>query len=170
MGRAFRLLDRLAGALAGLALAGCFAVVSVETGRRALLGQSSLWSEELSRYLIIVSVFLGAAAAVGAREHVRVELLLDRLRPGPRRAAEVAIALACASYCLVLGVVGARWVADTAALGLVSAESDLDVPIWAFQAAIPVGFGLMALRFLTQAVDAARGDLPASDPETLPNH
>lgn len=161
-----RSLDRLDDLAAGLALFACFTVVCVEMTGRSFFGVSWLWSEELSRYLIIASTYFGASAAVRTREHIRVELLIDRFGPRARRLAEIAIALACAALTGVVAVVGTRWVGDTASLGLMSAESSLPVPIWVFQAVVPIGFGLMALRFLAQAVSLARrgARAPEGDP------
>ena len=155
-----RWIDRLDDIGAGVALFTCFAVVSMEIFARAFLGTSFMWSEELSRYLIIVSAYLGAAAAVRTREHIRVELILQML-PGPvRRWIEVLISLACAGFAATVAVVGYDWVRETVNLGLVSAESSLPVSIWVFQLAVPVGFAVMALRLGFQAWQQATTDIP----------
>ena len=149
-------LGGLDGILGGAALFACFALVCFQVAGR-MLGASISWTDELSRYLIIVATYFGAAAAIRSREHIRVELVLDRLPPRLRVAAEVAVDLACALYTGTVAVVGYRWVRDTQALGLISAESSLVVPIWVFQSVIPIGFGVMTLRLLGRAWRDARG-------------
>ncbi len=162
-----RWIDRIDDMAAGLALFCCFAVVCMEIVARAFFGTSFMWSEELSRYLIIVSAYLGASAAVRTREHIRVELLLPLLPGIVRRCLEVLISLACAGFAATVAFVGYHWVHDTISLGLVSAESYLEVPIWVFQMVVPVGFAIMALRLLAQAFVQATSGLPERSPEDV---
>lgn len=154
-----RRIGKLDDWLGGGALFLCFALVCFQVGGR-LLGASVSWTDELSRYLIIVATYFGAAAAVRAREHIRVELLLDRLPDYYRSSAEAAIDLLCALYTGTVAAIGFRWVRDTQELGLISAESSLVVPIWVFQAVIPIGFGIMTVRLLGHAWRDARGGRP----------
>lgn len=156
-----RWIDRLDDAFAGFALFLCFVLVCFQVGARKF-DISVSWTDELSRYLIIVSTYFGACAAVRTREHIRVELVLDMLPTGVRRVIEVVVPLLCALYAGTIAVVGYRWLEDTVSLGLVSAESSLVIPIWVFQAVVPIGFGLMALRFLAQAWSTAKNDQPSS--------
>jgi TRAP-type C4-dicarboxylate transport system permease small subunit len=142
-------------AFAGLALFICFVLVCFQVGAR-MLHVSVSWTDELSRYLIIVSTYFGACAAVRTRDHIRVELVLGLLPKGLRSKIEVAVPLLCALYCAVITVAGYHWLEDTIALGLVSAESSLVIPIWVFQMVIPFGFGLMGLRFVAQAWEVAK--------------
>lgn len=164
-----RRLNRLDEWLAGLALFVCFAVVCFEMGGRSIFNTSQLWSEELSRYLIIVSTYFGAAAAVRTDDHIRVELLIDFLPAPLRRGLEVLVSLLCAVFTGMVGYFGYRWVQDSVALGLSSADSSLVIPIYVFQAVVPIGFTIMTLRFLARAVRAGRGRLvpPEVQPETV---
>ncbi|MBN8956305.1 MAG: hypothetical protein J0H17_06935 [Rhizobiales bacterium] len=52
-----RFIDRADEAIAGLMLFACLAIVCVEVISRSYLGMAISWSEELSRYLIIVSTY-----------------------------------------------------------------------------------------------------------------
>lgn len=164
-----RWLNRLDDWLAGLALFACLAVVCFEMAGRSIFNTSYLWSEELSRYLIIVSTYFGAAAAVRTDDHIRVELLISFLSPPARRALEVLVSLLCATFTGTVSYFGYRWVKDSVELGLFSADSSLAVPIYVFQAVVPVGFAIMTLRFLARAVHTARErPAPAAvQPETV---
>lgn len=166
-----RWIERLDDAAAGLALFGCFVVVCGEIIARSVFEVSFSWSAELSRYLIIVSTYLGAAAAVRSMEHIRVEFLIDRFPKGLRRVVEVSVALVSAVFTGTVAVAGYRWVSDMISLGLISAESSLPVPIWVFQVAVPVGFAVMTARLLARAWLVACGDLPPSpSATTAPSH
>ncbi|HSB69165.1 MAG TPA: TRAP transporter small permease [Candidatus Methylomirabilis sp.] len=46
---------------------------------RVILGVSSVWSEELARFLYVWLVFLGAALLIRDDEHIRVGVLTDRM-------------------------------------------------------------------------------------------
>jgi TRAP-type C4-dicarboxylate transport system permease small subunit len=53
---------------------------------RYALNDSAAWTEEIARYLLIATVFVGAAASVKSSDHIRVDLLYRYL---PRRAGHV---------------------------------------------------------------------------------
>jgi TRAP-type C4-dicarboxylate transport system permease small subunit len=46
---------------------------------------SSMWTEELARFLFVWIVFIGAATLVKDNEHIRIAIVLDRLPAGLRR-------------------------------------------------------------------------------------
>lgn len=51
---------------------------------RVVLGISSVWSEELARFLYVCLVFIGAAPLIRDDEHIRVGVLTDRLTGRPQ--------------------------------------------------------------------------------------
>jgi TRAP-type C4-dicarboxylate transport system permease small subunit len=60
-------------------LAVMFAVTLFQVFARVVLGISSVWSEELARFLYVCLVFIGAAPLIRDDEHIRVGVLTDRL-------------------------------------------------------------------------------------------
>jgi TRAP-type C4-dicarboxylate transport system permease small subunit len=62
------------------------AVIFIEVLRRFLLDFSSIWGEETARYAFIYLVWIGAAAAVRDRAHIRIDVLLTFLPPRVRTA------------------------------------------------------------------------------------
>lgn len=56
-------------------------VIFVEVVRRFVLSYSSVWGEETARYTFIYLVWIGAAAAVRDRAHIRIDVLLTFLPP-----------------------------------------------------------------------------------------
>jgi len=62
------------------------AVIFVEVVRRFVLDFSSIWGEETARYAFIYLVWIGAAAAVRDRAHIRIDVLLPFLPPRARTA------------------------------------------------------------------------------------
>lgn len=53
---------------------------------RYVLNQSIAWTEELARFLLVVTVFVASIGAVRRGTHIAVRLLDDRLGPSLRRA------------------------------------------------------------------------------------
>jgi TRAP-type C4-dicarboxylate transport system permease small subunit len=61
----------------------CFIVyvIFIEVVRRFVLLYSSVWGEETARYAFIYLVWIGAAAAVRERAHIRIDVLVHYLPP-----------------------------------------------------------------------------------------
>lgn len=144
------------GWLAGAAMFACLAVVSTEIFVRDALNFSLQWSEELARYLLIWTAYLGATAATADNAHIRVELLVNRLGPRARLVAEFLTLIACAAGAAVFAWYGYGLVEDSRLLGLSSGDSNLAVPIWIFQAILPIAFALMTIRLLLSAFHILR--------------
>ncbi len=75
---------------------------------RYVLNDSLTWAEELSRYLFIAMVFLGAAYVVPENGHLRMDVLYLSLPTKLRRAID-AITIGCAVFFLVYAV-KALWI------------------------------------------------------------
>ena len=73
-------LERLGAVL----LAVMFVVTLFQVVARVVLGISSVWSEELARFLYVCLVFIGAAPLIRDDEHIRVGVLTDRLTGRPQ--------------------------------------------------------------------------------------
>jgi len=57
------------------------AVIFVEVLRRFVFQYSSIWGEETARYAFIYLVWVGAAAAVRDRAHIRIDIIFKFLPP-----------------------------------------------------------------------------------------
>jgi C4-dicarboxylate transporter DctQ subunit len=146
MNRLFRALKDFEGALAGTLLLASLAIVILEISSRQILGSSFLWSEEMSRYAMIWMAYFGMVAAVEDDSHIRVDFLRDRLPLVVRRWLECFGLLGCLVFSGYVFWYGLRLVSDSRMLGIVSADSNIGVPIWVFQSIIPIAFGLLCLR------------------------
>jgi TRAP-type C4-dicarboxylate transport system permease small subunit len=69
--------------LGAVLLAVMFLVTLFQVVARVILGISSVWSEELARFLYVCLVFVGAAPLIRDDEHIRVGVLTDRLKGQP---------------------------------------------------------------------------------------
>lgn len=60
-------------------------VVFVQFITRYVLNDSASWTEEIARYLLIGTVFVGATIGVAKNNHIQVDLLYRYLPPKPSR-------------------------------------------------------------------------------------
>ena len=146
--------------LGGFILLAGLVIVSLEILGRGFLGFSLLWSEELSRYLLIWIAYMGAAAATRDGSHIRVEFLLHLLPRRWARRLELFDTALCLLFTLALVYAGYLLVEDSRFLGLRPTDSNLPVPIWVFQSIVPLGFALMSLRLAIKLVQQASGQEP----------
>lgn len=155
-GTAGRILKHLEDGLSAALLLFGLVIVVMEIASRATGSGSFLWSEEVSRYTLIWMTYLGVAAAVRANANIRVTVLIGMLPVRAQRALELAICLLCLVFALFVAWYGLAFVEGARMLGLMSSDSDLPIPIWVFQAIVPVGFALIALRLVERMVRIVR--------------
>jgi len=118
--------------------------MAVEVLRREVFAYSSIWGEEIVRYSFIYLAWIGAAAAVKERAHIRIDVLMHYL--GPKAKAWLYIF----GDLVMFGVAGIALyysfevVMVSAKFGSVSHGLRVSM-VW-FLMAVPTGFGLMILR------------------------
>lgn len=137
------------GATGLLALAAAILTVSESVLRFVAPTNLPDWGAEVTVYFIGWSVMLSASRLIRDRMHVSVEMLADRL---PQRG-QVALQLfACLVGVAVAGCIAwAGWLmVDFAILLGERSDSSIRFPMWAYYAAIPIGFGLTAATYLWQ--------------------
>ena len=106
------------------------------------------WAEPVSRAGVLFLALLGALGATRSGKHIAIDALPRFLPPRPRRVVWAISQVAAAVICLALAWLG--W-------GMVGLEREAPVPFvagipsWVPMLVIPLGFGLMGLRFLVAA-------------------
>ncbi|MCX7033279.1 MAG: TRAP transporter small permease [Arenimonas sp.] len=106
------------------------------------------WAEPVSRAGVLFLALLGALGATRSGKHIAIDALPRFLPPRPRRVVWAISQVAAAVVCLALAWLG--W-------GMVGMEREAPVPFvagipsWVPMLVIPLGFGLMGLRFLVAA-------------------
>ncbi len=120
--------------------------MAIEVIRRELFAFSSIWGEEIVRYSFIYLAWIGAAAAVKERAHIRIDVILHYL--GPR--AKALVYMFGDLVMFIVALVALYWSFETV---LVSAKfgsvsHGLRVSMVWFLMAVPAGFALMIWRLL----------------------
>ncbi|ASJ75264.1 TRAP transporter small permease [Granulosicoccus antarcticus] len=135
--------------------------MTIEVLRREIFSYSSIWGEEIVRYSFIYLAWIGAAAAVKERAHIRIDVLYHYV--GPRTKA--LLYMLGDVVMLVIAALALYWSFETVAVSwkFGSVTHGLRVSkVW-FLMAVPIGFSLVVFRLL-QSLRRDMGDLLAGRP------
>jgi TRAP-type C4-dicarboxylate transport system permease small subunit len=155
--------DRLVGAAAVALLLAMLAAVFLGVVFR-LIGEPLAWSDELAQYLLVWTAFVGWIIASRSRSHIRIGLIIDRLKGLPRRLAEIASQLLVAllgaillikSFGLIERNVDVEWVSLPLSVSLVY----IPMPI--------AGFAVV-LQAIVQIIEAIKGKIGRDTHTELP--
>jgi C4-dicarboxylate transporter DctQ subunit len=115
-----------------------------------------VWSLEATTYLFAALILFGMSYGVRTQTHIAVDLVIRRL---PRRAAKIVnlvAILACLSYALLMLYGSAVFVDRLMILG--NHARDIPLPKWLLTVTMPLGFTLLAFRFLEAGWRILRGE------------
>jgi TRAP-type C4-dicarboxylate transport system permease small subunit len=120
--------------------------MAIEVLRREIFSYSSIWGEEIVRYSFIYLAWIGAAAAVKERAHIRIDVLMHYL--GPRAKAMLYIIGDIVMF--LVAIVALYWSIETVhvSLNFGSVTAGLRISQAWFLMAVPVGFTLIIWRLL----------------------
>lgn len=134
----------LAAALGAGVVLLMMAVVGHSVVNRYILGTPVTWTDELSGYLVVALVMLGAAEALRRGDHISVDLITSRLGKRGQRIAEIwgnAMVLVVAVSLLISARATLEY---SISFGILS-EGYLEVPMWIPQSFLVLGAALLAL-------------------------
>lgn len=120
--------------------------MAVEVLRREIFAYSSIWGEEIVRYSFIYLAWVGAAAAVKERAHIRIDVMMHYLRPRPKALLYIFGDLVMFAVALVALYWSFETVMVSAKFGSVSHGLRVSM-VW-FLMAVPAGFALMIWRLI----------------------
>ena len=138
------ILSRLEGCdayIAGVMMIVTIVLVIVNVFTRKLFNYIIIWSEEIATSCFVYSVFIGAAYAYRKHQHVGVDLLVERLPAGARRAVHLitsALLVVINGYITMLSVqfIQSSWIKRMPITKL---------PSSVVSTALVIGFGLMTI-------------------------
>lgn len=130
--------------ICALCALGMGVAVAYEILARTVLGEPTVWSQEISIYLLIAVAFLGLAPTLASDEHIRIDLFTRRLGSRVSRALRAAAMLAIATYAAVAAYGGIEIVRHSVRFGRRSLTL-LGVPVWIPQMLVPIGMALLCL-------------------------
>jgi TRAP-type C4-dicarboxylate transport system permease small subunit len=133
----------------------------IEVIRRELFAYSSIWGEEIVRYSFIYLAWIGAAAAVRERGHIRIDVVMQYAG----RRAKALLYMFGDVVMMIVAVIALYWSFESVHVSwkFGSVTHGLRISqVW-FLAAVPLGFALMMVR-LIQSFLRDLSDLRAGQP------
>jgi len=113
-----------------------------------------IWADGFNRVTVLWIAVLGAIAAARDHKHIGINLA-RRVLPGAwMRPAEVVVDLFAAGVVATLAYYSWRFVRDSREFGDVLLGT---WPAWVFEAVLPVGFALIAYRYVLRALGVSAG-------------
>lgn len=143
VGAASGLVDAVVGVLAFCALTGMLVIITLQIVFRVFF-QALPWSEELSRYLLVWTTFLGATMAYRRGVHIAVTFLVNSLPALLRRMVRIAAVLASLIFFGTAMFYAVRYMQ----MQSFQVTASLRLPMPYVYAVMPAAFGVMILHGL----------------------
>ncbi len=150
------LLNRLEEGLMATLLALMTLLTFVQVVLRYAFNSGLVWSVEATTYSFAALVLIGMSYGVRTQTHIAVDLLTNKLPPRIKRY----VALLAIALCLVyagLMLYGATVFVDRLFI-LGNMARDVPAPKWLLTLVMPVGFALLAFRFLEAGWSVIKGE------------
>jgi len=122
----------------------------IEVIRREVFSYSSIWGEEIVRYSFIYLAWIGAAAAVKKRGHIRIDVIMNYVPP----MAKAILYIFGDLVMFAVALVALYWSWETVHLSwkFGSVTHGLRISQVFFLFAVPFGFALVLLRLIQSLV------------------
>lgn len=145
-----RLIDGLTaitGWLSALCLVAAAFIITEAVVVRKIFGVSTIWQIEASVFLLIFTVFVGAAFVQKSEHHLNVDLLIINLAPRTR---EITLIVVSIISCILAGILAVYawpmwW---ESAVNNEHSESLWSPPLWIPYLFLPLGMTLLFLQYI----------------------
>lgn len=143
-----KFLDNFEGYVCVVTLLVMSVVVFLQVVCRYVLHSSLPWSEELSRYLLVWTSFIGGAYGVKLGAHIGVEAFALLLPKKAQKALAIIVDVCCLALCVLILTQGVSIVSTQLSKGQLSPA--MRIPMGYMYAAIPVGMAFFCIRYVQQ--------------------
>ena len=96
--------NRALGILSGLGILLMGMIVSYEVVCRYVFNSPTMWTQEVSIYLFMWTMLAASSYTLQTGKHVRVDLLIDRMRAKTRKFFDVLTSVIGMIYCAIVAV------------------------------------------------------------------
>lgn len=121
---------------------------------RNVFSTGFLWADPFLRHMVLWMGFLGASLATQQEKHINIDLFTRFLSPRVTNIFRIVTNLFAGGVCYFLASAGYTFVqSEMASNDTLLTIGQMAFPAWWFQLIIPIGFGLMAFRFLIRSVE-----------------
>lgn len=151
--KTIRIFDRvisLSAVVAGVLIVFMLSAVLYEVVCRYFLGRAVLWTYEVIEFTMLFITFLATTWLLKEEGHVKIDLVLQRLKPKNQAVLNVITSIICAIAFLIIVVFSAKTTWESAQLGLFT-PTELETPLPLVLFIIPVGSFFLFIQFLRRA-------------------
>lgn len=145
----FERLSRLGAVLAEICLVLLLILVFNEVIARYVLNKPTLYSVELSEYLLLFVAFMAAGWVMQNERHVRMHSVINLMPVKVRHVLDICTSCIVLIFCLILVWEGAE-ASVMAFAGGYHSSSLLNVPLWIPYAIIPIGALILSLQIVVR--------------------
>lgn len=150
------LINRLEEVLLAVLLAFMTVLTFVQVVLRYAFNSGIAWSLEATTYSFAALVFIGMSYGVRTHTHIAVDLFTRKLPKRVERAVNVVAIVACLVYAVLMLYGATVFVERLFVLG--NYARDVPAPKWLLTVTMPLGFALLAFRFLEAGWHLLRDD------------
>jgi C4-dicarboxylate transporter DctQ subunit len=141
-----KFLKRLDEWLIALLLAAMTLLTFVQVVLRYVFDSGFTWALQFNMVMFAGMIFIGISYGVRVGAHIGVDAFVKLLRPKPRRITSILAVLLCLLYAGIVIYGSMIYVLKMKEVGI--EMDDLPLKIWIARSILPIGFTLLALRFL----------------------
>ena len=149
-----KLLTRLLEGIASLCLLAILVLIVILVTLRYVFNEGIVGANEFATILFVYTTAIGSAVAIGRREHISVDYLVEKLGPGSRRWADVGALVLVAVINGVLLWQSFRWISVT---GSYIMPATL-LPRVVVQVSVPIGCSLAIFYCFVRLASTLRGE------------
>jgi C4-dicarboxylate transporter DctQ subunit len=150
-----RWLEHLEEGLIVFLMAAMTIVTFVQVVARYIFNYSFVWALELTGVMFAWLIFTGMSYGVRVGAHIGVDAVVKSLSAGAARAVGIVATLLCIVYASIVFVGGFQYVSKMYDIGILM--QDIPIQQWIPRIILPLGFALLALRFLQVLYRLATG-------------
>lgn len=131
-------------------LSGMILVAAAQILLRNVFDMGLPWGDQALRVLVLWLGLVGAVVSSRENKHINMGILLQYLGEPAKAASRIIVGLFTAGVCALIAYHAARFVYFDYDAGMMEFGK---LPIWILEVILPVGFGLIALRYLIFSVE-----------------
>jgi C4-dicarboxylate transporter DctQ subunit len=161
-----RTIDHLEEGILATLLAFMTILTFLQVLLRYVFNTGIVWSLEATTYSFAALVLFGMSYGVRTRTHIAVDLFTGKLSESLRRYVSLIAVAACLLYAILMLYGSSILVERLFVLG--NEARDIPAPKWLLTATMPLGFALLAYRFIEAGWRILRGAETATDAEAAP--
>lgn len=145
-------INYIAGYIAGALIFAICCLAFFEVISRGVFSSPTRWSLGISQFLFIYSIFLGSAYCFLKDGHIRIEILIDALSEGKRKALLILGYMLTSVFLFVLIWKGFEAFANAYRHGWQTVTA-VQVPTFTVNGIIPIGSVIMLLAIIVKCVE-----------------